>query len=54
MIRDDEVLLFNLVNSMYIDGQKDATLTISEINEKCYRSTVIEEQYIIVGEPGEF
>ena len=50
--KEDEVL-FNRVDSVYIDGKKDATLVMKEgHNGKLYRSVEIEEQYAIVGEPG--
>ena len=49
---NDEIL-FHQVDSVYIDGKKDATLVMREgSNGKFYRAVEIEEHYAIVGEPG--
>ena len=53
-IRKKEEELFHLVDSICIDGRKDATMTLSETNGKYYRQTIIEERYVIVGEPSCF
>ena len=53
-IREKEEELFHLVDSIYIHGRKDATMTLSEGNGKYYRQTIIEEHYVIVGEPSCF
>ena len=45
---------FQLVNGIYIDGKKDATLTVTEINGIRYKNTILEEHYVVIGEPGEF
>ena len=43
------------VDELYRDGRKDATLTtIQGDNEKSYQSNVLEEHYVLVGEPGTF
>ena len=43
--------LFELVDSIFVNGRKDATMTMDEVNGNCHRQTVIEEHYVIVGEP---
>ena len=53
-IRKAEEGLFKIVDGIYIDGQKDATLVVTESDEKMYMRTDLEEHYVIVGEPGEF
>ena len=37
-----------LVDSIFVDGRKDATMTMVEVNENYHRQTVIEEHYVIV------
>ena len=46
--------LFELVHSIFVDGRKDATMTMVEVNDSYHRQTVIEEHYVIVGEPNGF
>ena len=46
--------LFEIVDGIYIDGRKDATLVVTESDGKMYMQTDLEEHYVIVGEPGEF
>ena len=53
-VREEETNLFKLVDGIYLDRRKDATQVICSINEKFYRNAILEEQYVIVGEPGEF
>ena len=50
-IRNKEQELFELVYSIFEDGRKDATMTMVEVNGNYHRQTVIEEHYVIVGEP---
>ena len=38
-----QILLSSLVDVIYIDGRKDATLMINKVNGKRYRSITIEE-----------
>ena len=52
-IRKAEEGLFEIVDGMYIDGRKDATLVMTESDGKMYMQTDL-EHYVIVGEPGEF
>ena len=52
-IRLEEDHLFGLVNSIYVNGRKDATMKSNEQNGKYYLETIIEEHYVIVGEPHE-
>ena len=49
-IRNKEQELFELVDSIFVDERKDATMTMVEVNGKYHRQTVIEEHYVIVGE----
>ena len=53
-IRNKEQELFELVNSIFVNGRKDATMTMVEVNGNYHRQTVIEEQFVIVGEPNGF
>ena len=54
-LREDEKCNFEIVNAIYVDGRKNATLTTIETisDSKFYPKTEIEEHYVIVGEPGE-
>ena len=42
------------MNSIFIDGRKDATMTMVEVNGNYHHQTVIEEHYVIVEEPNGF
>ena len=42
------------MDSIFIDGGKDATMTVAEPNRKFYRQTTLEEHCIVVGEPSCF
>ena len=53
-IRNKEQELFELVNSIFVHGRKDATMTMAEVNGNYHRQTVIEEHYVIVREPNGF
>ena len=53
-IRKAEEGLFEIVDGIYIDGRKDATLVVTDSDGKMYMQTDLEEHYGIVGEPGEF
>ena len=53
-IRNKEQELFELVDSIFVDGRIDATMTMVEVNGNYHRQTVIEEHYVIVGEPNDF
>ena len=39
---------------IFVDGRKDATMTMVEVNKNYHCQTVIEEHYVIVGEPNGF
>ena len=39
-----------MVKDIYIDGKKHATLTVTELNGKYYKNTIMEEHYIVVRE----
>ena len=41
--------LFKLVDFIYIDGRKDATMIVAEVKRKYYHQTTIEEHYVTVG-----
>ena len=53
-IRNKEQELFELLDSVFVDGRKDATMTMVEVNGNYHRQTVTEEHYIFVGEPNGF
>ena len=53
-IGNKEQELFELLDSIFVDGRKDATMTMVEVNENYHRQAVIEEHYVIVGEPNGF
>ena len=53
-IRNKEQELFELVDSIFVNGRKDATMTMVEVNENYHCQTVIEKHYVIVGEPNGF
>ena len=53
-IRNKKQELFELVDSIFVDGRKDATMTMVEVNGNYHRQTVIEEHYVIVEEPNGF
>ena len=42
------------MDSIFVDGRKDTSMTMVEVNGNCHRQTVIEEHYVIVGEPSGF
>ena len=46
--------LFLKVDGIYIDGRKHATQVKVNKEDKCYRKTIVEEHYVVVGEPGAF
>ena len=42
------------MDGVYVDGRKDATLTFyKDVDGVSHQTTVIEEHYVVVGEPGE-
>ena len=53
-IKNKEQELFELVYSIFVDGRKNATMTTVEVNGNYHFQTVIEEHYVIVGEPNGF
>ena len=53
-IRNKEQELFELVDSIFVDRRKDATMTMVEVNGNYHRQTFIEEHYVIVGERNGF
>ena len=50
----NEQELFELVDFIFVDGRKDATTTMVKVKGNYHRQTVIEEHYVIVGEPRDF
>jgi len=50
----EESALFEKVDGVYIDSKKDATLVINQKGGVQHRKFVLEEHYVLVGEPGEF
>ena len=42
------------MDSIFVDGRKDATMTMIEVNGNYHRQTVIEVHYVIVEEPNGF
>ena len=52
--RKEDQVLFKKVDGIGFDGRKDATLTVSTLNSKHYLSTVLEEHYVVTGEPSKF
>ena len=42
------------MDSIFVDGGKDATMTMVEVNGNYHLQTVIEEHYVMVGEPNGF
>ena len=53
-IQKDEELQFGAVDGIYIDGRKDATIISVKQGNSYHRKTIIEEHYVLVGEPYEF
>ena len=53
-IQTEEELQFDMVDGIYIDGRKDATITCIKQGSTYHRNAVIEEHDAIVGEPFEF
>ena len=53
-IKNKEQELFELVDSIFVDGRKDATMTMVEVNGNYHRQTVIEKHYVIAEEPNGF
>ena len=52
--KKDEEKQFEQVKGIGFDGRKDATLTVEETNHKHYKSTVLEDHYLVTGEPNDF
>ena len=53
-IKEKEKLQFEQVNEIGFDGCKDATLTIEKLNHKYYNSIVLQDHYVVTGEPNNF
>ena len=53
-MRKEEKELFGKVDGIYVDGKKDATLVLKEVDGKYSRKVEIEEHIVMVGQPGEF
>ena len=55
-IRNKEQELFELTDSVFVNGRKDAAMTMIKIDVNYHRQTVIdnEKHYVIVGEPNGF
>ena len=52
-ICQEEISNFKYVSGLYFDGRKDATkVMLQGPNGKMYRSTKLEEHYVLIGEPG--
>ena len=45
---------FEQVKGIGFDGRKDATLTIEKTNHKHYKTTVLEDHYVVTEEPKDF
>ena len=53
-LREDEECNFEIVNAIYVDGRKDATLTTIETSDSKFCPKIeVEEHYVVVGELGE-
>ena len=50
----EENILFEKVTGIGFDGRRDAALQNCEINGKYHTSTLLEEHYVITGEPGKY
>ena len=50
----EEEKLLDLVDGVYVDGRKDATHVMLQVGEKYYHKVLLEEHYVVIGEPGEF
>ena len=54
-ICQEEISNFKYVSGLYFDGRKDATQVMLEgPNGKMYRSTQLEEHYVLIGKPGTY
>ena len=53
-VRKEEQKLFGQVDGFYIDGKRDATLLLKEVDGKYSRKVEFEEHIVMVGQPGEF
>ena len=53
-MRKNDDLQFSCINGIYMDGRKDATQVVIKEGGKYHQKTVIEEHYVVVGQPGEF
>ena len=53
-IESKEQELFELVDSIFVDGRKDATMIMVEVNGNYHCQTVIKEHCVIVREPNGF
>ena len=52
-IQEKEMENFKLINGLYFDGRKDATLMMAKApTGKSFITTELEEHYVLVGEPG--
>ena len=55
LLRAEEDANFSLVDALYFDGKKDITLSVeTDDNGKRHINTILEEHYVVVGEPEEF
>ena len=53
-IKQEEKFQFEQVNGIEFDGCKDATITIEKLNHKYYKSIVLQDHYVVTGEPNNF
>ena len=53
-IQKDEELQFGAVDGIYIHGRKDATIISVKQGNSYHQKTIIEEHYVLVGEPYQF
>ena len=52
--KKDEEKQFEQVKGIGFDSRKDATLTVEETNHKLYKSVVLENHYVVTGDPNDF
>ena len=53
-MRKNDGLQVSCINGIYMDSRKDATQVVIKEGDKYHQKTVIEEHYVVVGQPGEF
>ena len=53
-MRKEEKELFGKVDGIHVDGKKDATIVLKEVDGKYSRKVEIEKHIVMVGQPGKF